>query len=471
MRGMTQDIAQLQAIIQAQSERIIALELALAERDATILKLLARFEEFERRLGLNSRNSSKPPSSDGLRKPVPQSLREKSGKPSGGQKGHKGGTLKQVETPDTVITHDLTHCPNCAAHIVHNEVVGVNRRQVFDIPEPRIEVTEYQAQRKHCHVCDKEVAAAFPENVRAPAQYGVRIQAMSVYLHQQQMIPEDRLAQAFQDLFGLSISATSIANISSAFAEKITPLVQIIAQNLRTAPVSHMDESGLRVTKLHWIHVHCDSQWTHYRVTEKRGDVTQGVTGIVMHDHFKSYYKLGAVMHALCGAHHLRELKGLIEIEKEPWATQMSRLLKIACHQVNNKTLSPMRVKRIERIYDQIVLQGLAFHEKQTPLARGTRGRQKHRMGHNLAIRLRDYKDDALRFIFNLDVPFTNNQAEQDIRMIKVKQKISGGFRTLAGAQIFATTRSYFSTMRKQSVNLFHAIMFPSLPDISGSLA
>lgn len=464
MHVMTQDIVQLQAIIQAQSERIAALELALAERDATIAKLLERFEELERRLGLNSRNSSKPPSSDGLRKPVPQSLREKSGKPTGGQKGHKGGTLRQIDSPDSVVVHDLTDCPHCAARISDNEVVGINRRQVFDIPEPRIVVTEHQVLRKHCHVCDREVAAAFPAHVRAPAQYGSRVQAMAVYLHQQQMIPEDRLSQAFQDIFGLSISATSIANMSSAFAEKITPLVQVIAEKLRTTAVSHMDESGLRVAKLHWIHVHCDSQWTHYRVTEKRGDVTQGVTGIVVHDHFKSYYKLDGVTHALCGAHHLRELKGLIEIEKEPWAIRMSRLLKMGCHQVNNNTLNPARAKRLERIYDHLVLQGLAFHEQQTPLARGKRGRQKHRVGHNLAIRLRDYKADALRFIFNPDVPFTNNQAEQDVRMIKVKQKISGGFRTLAGAQIFATTRSYFSTMRKQSVNLFHAIMFPSLP-------
>jgi len=464
---MTEDIAQLQAIIQAQSERIAALELALAERDATIAKLLERLEDLERRLGLNSRNSSKPPSSDGLRKPSPQSLREKSGKPTGGQKGHKGGTLRQLDTPDAVVVHDLTNCPNCAAHIADNEVIGINRRQIFDIPEPRIVVTEHQVLRKHCHVCDKEVVAVFPEYVRAPAQYGARVQALAVYLHQQQMIPEDRLSQAFQDIFGLAISATSIANMSSAFAEKIMPLVQTIAEKLRMAAVSHMDESGLRVTKLHWIHVHCDSQWTHYRVTEKRGDVTQGVVGIVVHDHFKSYYKLDGVTHALCGAHHLRELKALTEIEKEPWAIRMSRLLKIGCHQVNNKTLTPARVDRLERMYDHIVLQGLAFHEKQTPLARGKRGRQKHRVGHNLVIRLRDYKADALRFIFCPEVPFTNNQAEQDVRMIKVKQKISGGFRTLAGAQIFATTRSYFSTMRKQSVNLFQAIMFPCLPNSS----
>jgi transposase len=263
-----------------------------------------------------------------------------------------------------VVVHDLTNCLNCAAHISDNEVIGINRRQIFDIPEPRLVVTEHQVLRKHCHVCDKEVVAVFPDHVGASAQYGIRVRALAVYLHQQQMIPEDRLSQAFQDIFGLAISATSIANMSSAFAEKITPLVQTIAEKLRTAAVSHMNESGLLVTKLYSIHVHCDSQWTQYRETEKRGGVTQGVVGIAVHAHFKSSYKLGGVTHVLCGAHHVRELKALSKIEKESWAIRMSRSLKIGCHQVNKKTLNPTRADRLEHMYDRIVLQGLAFHEK-----------------------------------------------------------------------------------------------------------
>lgn len=459
-----------QAIIEAQNERILALEALLAERDAFNAKLLLRIEELERRLGLTSQNSSKPPSSDGLRKPSPQSLREKSMKRSGGQMGHKGGTLKQVTQADQIIRHALTRCPQCTAELEHSAVIGLCRRQVFDIPEPRVLVTEHQAQRKHCHVCALDVTATFPEQVQAPTQYGARIKALSVYLHQQQMIPEDRLALLFQDVFSLPISATSIANNSAIFAEQVMPFTETILENLRTAAVKNLDESGVRVAaKLHWLHVLSSSQWTYYRVTEKRGDIPQGLTGVVVHDHFKAYYKLPDVTHALCGAHHLRELKALVEIEKEPWASLMSRLLKLACHHVNQATLSPARENRIERCYDQIVLQGLAFHEKQTPLQRGKRGRQKHRIGHNLVIRLRDYKADALRFLFHDNVPFTNNQAEQDVRMIKVKQKISGGFRTLSGAQIFATTRSYLSSMRKQGINLFQAILNPCPPNPANS--
>lgn len=435
----------------------------IAELTALVLKLSARVEELERQLGKNSQNSSKPPSSDGLKKkPMPQSLREKSGKVSGGQAGHKGDTLKQVALADEVVTHEMKMCPRCALDLTEEAVAGIRKRQVFDIPKPQLWVTEHQVQIKCCPACAATVTASFPAQVTAPVQYGSRIKALSVYLHQQQMIPEDRLADLFQDVFALPISTATLTNYSSAFAQKITPLTEQIWETLRTAAVKNLDESGLRVeAKLHWVHVMSNDEWTHYRVTQKRGNMPQGLTGNVVHDHFKPYYKLDDVTHSLCGAHHLRELKGIVEIEKESWAKLMSRLLKLACHLVNQGAMPAARVVRIERIYDNIVLQGLSFHEKQTPLSSGQRGRQKRRPGHNLLIRLRDYKQDALRFLSNPDVPFTNNQAEQDIRMIKVKQKISGGFRTLSGAQMFATTRSFLSTMRKQGVNLFQAIQHP----------
>jgi len=448
--------------------RIEELETALAARDELIAKLLVRIEELERRLGLNSKNSSKAPSSDGLKKPSPQSLREKSGKASGGQAGHKGGTLKQVAQPDEIVTHVIKSCPRCATDLEPGAVIGIRKRQVFDIPEPRMQVTEHRAQIKHCHGCDLQVMADFPQQALAPVQYGPRVKALSVYLHQQQMIPEDRLETLFQDVFALPISATTIASNSTGFAEQVTPLTHIILENLRKAPVKNLDESGLRVAaKLHWLHVMSNDEWTYYRVAEKRGDLPQGLTGTIMHDHFKPYYTLKDVTHALCGAHHLRELKRLEEIEKEPWAKLMSRLLKLACHQANQGAVPAARVARIERIYDRIVEQGMSFHEKQAPLTRGLRGRQKRRPGHNLAIRLHDYKQDALRFLSHANVPFTNNQAEQDVRMIKVKQKISGGFRTLTGAQIFATTRTFFSSMRKQGINLFQAILNPDSQNCS----
>ena len=374
--------------------RIAELETALAARDALIAQLLARIEELERRLGLNSKNSSKPPSSDGLKKPAPQSLREKSGKPSGGQVGHPGDTLKQVTHPDDLVVHELTRCSHCAADLAISPVIGVRKRQVFDIPAPRVQVTEHHAQIKYCPCCAHQTIADFPPEVLAPVQYGPRVRALAVYLHQQQMIPEDRLAVLFQDVFALHISATTIANNSQAFAEHVTPLTHIILETLRTAPVKNLDESGLRVAaKLHWLHVLSNDEWTYYRVSEKRGDIPQDLTGTLVHDHFKSYYRLKGVTHALCGAHHLRELKGLEDIEKEPWARRMSRLLKRACHHANQGTATATRVARIERVYDRVIHQGLAFHDQQPPLKRGLRGRQKRRSGHNCQCR---FKIDTL---------------------------------------------------------------------------
>lgn len=456
--AMTHDLSPEVLLLLEEKDRIIA------EQASLISQLLLRIEDLERQLGLNSRNSSKPPSSDGLKKRVPSSLREKSGQASGGQFGHKGDTLKQVAQADESLVHRLTSCPHCTADLTESTVVDVRVRQVFDIPEPRVSVTEHQAQIKHCPHCKRTVIADFPEDVSAPVQYGSRVKALSVYLHQQQMIPEDRLAILFEDVFGLSISAATLVNHSRAFAEKVMPLTAIIRERLRTAAVKNLDESGLRVAaKLHWLHVMSNEHWTYYHVAEKRGEIPRDLTGTIVHDHFKPYYTLEDVTHALCGGHHLRELKGLEEIEKEPWARSLSRLFKLACHLAHQGMVPAVTRARIECLYDSIVERGLAFHENQTPLQRGARGRAKRRPGHNLAIRLRDHKQDALRFLADPNVPFTNNQAEQDIRMIKVKQKISGSFRALSGAQVFATTRSFLSTMRKQGLNLFNAISEPFL--------
>jgi transposase len=268
-------------------------------------------------------------------------LREKSGKSSGGQAGHKGNTLKQVALADEVVEHEMKMCPRCSVNLTEEAVTGVIKRQVFDVPEPQLWVTEHQAQIKCCPDCAATVMASFPPGVAAPTQYGSRIKALSVYLHQQQMIPEDRLAELFQDVFALRISTATLTNYNSAFAQKITPLTEQIWETLRTAPVKNLDESGLRVeAKLHWMHVMSNDEWTHYRVTQKRGDIPRGLTGNVVHDHFKPYYTPGDVTHSLCGAHHLRELKGMEEIEKEPWAKLMSRLLKLACHLVNQGAMS-----------------------------------------------------------------------------------------------------------------------------------
>lgn len=443
----------------AKDRLILELEKKLIEANALIAKLLQRIAELENRLGLDSTNSSKPPSSDGLKKPAPKSLREKTGKTSGGQEGHLGKTLRQVAQPTEKIIHNPTQCPHCATNLQNSISVSIQKRQVFDIPDPKIIVTEHQVHSKICPCCYAKVIAKFPDNVSATVQYGPRVRALAVYLHQQQMIPEDRLQILFKDIFALSITSATLVNQSVKFSEKIRPLTELIYKKLCKAKIKNLDESGLRVaTKLHWLHVMSNDKFTHYQVVKKRGDIPRDLSGVIVHDHFKPYYTLKNVRHALCNAHHLRELKNL---EYEPWAKAMSKLLKFACHQRNKGSLLLKSIERIHRIYYRIIDAGLAFHENQPSLIQKSLGSKKRRPGHNLLLRLLTYTKDVLRFLWQKDVPFTNNQAEQDIRMIKVKQKISGCFQTIAGAEVFAITRSFLSTMRKLGVNLFAAIMNP----------
>ncbi len=203
---------------------------------------------------------------------------------------------------------------------------------------------------------------------------------------------------------------------------------------------------------------------TFYRISPKRGSLPENVTGTVVHDHWKPYYTLKGVLHALCNAHHLRELKALVEIEKEDWARKMQRLLRRACHAANlareqHMPLSPRLIALIERCYDAILAEGFAFHEAQPVLVRAAgkgkgRGRKPRRVGHNLLLRLSTRKPDVLRFLSDPAVPFTNNLAERDGRMMKLRQKISGGFRSEDGAADFSIIRSLLSTAKKQGWNM-----------------
>lgn len=430
--------------------------------------------ELRRQLAKTSSTSSKPPSSDGLGKPprLSGSLRRKSGKQSGGQAGHKGDTLRQTDRPDIVRHHTASQCAHCAAKLTAAMCTGIEKRQVFDMPEPRLDVTEHQAGVYVCRQCGGTTKAAFPDGVTIAAPYGPRIKAAAVYLNVQQLLPEDRVADVMGDVFGApSLCPASVVAWGTAKANALQPVVDHIGLALDKAVTRHLDETGFRIGgKTQWLHVVSSTALTQYRTSEKRGDIPQTLKGgVVVHDHWKPYYKLENVTHALCNAHHLRELKALMEIEKEPWATKMFRLLVTANKAVvraraNGATELPERSKRrILLWYDGLIVRGLQFHDQQPPLIRhtGTRGKAARRPGHNLLIRLRDFKDEVLRFIDNLSVPFTNNQAEQDIRMMKVKMKISGGFRTTTGAETFATLRSVLSTARKQGWNTLKTLTTP----------
>jgi transposase len=452
---------------------VIPLEIQelLASKDRRIAELEALVAELLRRLGLDSTNSSKPPSSDGLKKKprAPLSLRGKSGKTSGGQEGHAGDTLRQVARPDLVVRHEACVCQHCCSPLDPKAPVAVETRQVFDLPERLLLVTEHRASAYRCEHCRRVTKAAFPEGVVSPAQYGERIKAAAVYLNVQQMIPEDRTAQAMNDIFGAPpICSASIVSWVRKKAEELTPIYERIGERVAGEKVRHLDETGYRIGgKLQWLHTTSSLCFTFYRTGEKRGDIPRNLKGgVVVHDHFKPYSGLLEVYHAFCNAHILRELEGLIEFDKESWAELMRAVLREAnaavraAREAGKRALPAEEVKAFVERYWAAVRMGLAYHRglPKLPTTAKGRGRPKRRTGHNLLARLKKFKTETLRFLTDFDVPFTNNLAEQDLRMMKVKMKISGCFRTLEGARIFALLRSVLSTARKQRYNILQVL-------------
>jgi transposase len=443
----------------------------IASLKREIEALRAENAELRHRLGLDSSNSSKPPSSDGLKKKprILGSLRTRSGKPSGGQKGHRGDTLRQVATPDRIVEHAATVCRHCRAGLDAGSVVGAEKRQVFDLPERMIEVTEHRAAIHCCSHCRHETRADFPEGVVSPAQYGERVKAAAIYLNVQQLVPEDRAAQALNDLFGapLICSASIVAWVERK-ARELGQVYEAIGRRVAEARVRHLDETGYRIAgKLHWLHTTSSLAFTFYRAGEKRGDIPTDLQGgVVVHDHFLPYRGMDEVLHAFCNAHILRELQALIAFENEPWAELMRAVLLDAnaavdtAREAGASALPPETIAALVERYWAAVRLGLAFH-RQLPKPEKkaeARGRPKQRPGHNLLERLKTFKTETLRFLHDFDVPFTNNLAEQDLRMMKVKMKISGCFRTLEGARTFAKLRSIVSTARKQTCNILQIL-------------
>lgn len=457
-------------------EQIISALLAkIADLEKVVQQQAARIADLERRLNKNSRNSSKPPSSDGLNKPPRTTSLRENGKHNSG--GHKGETLKQIESPDIVKKHVVLTCPDCCCSLVSSPVMGIMKRQVFDIPLPKIEVTEHQAEVRYCECCNKTITASFPPGVHAPVQYGEVIRSWSVYYQYQHFIPEDRLQQLFSDLYGIQLATATLTGYNRIAFDSLASFEESVLSSVKTAAVKNLDETGFRVAgKTQWLHVASTKTATYYHVSPKRKSLLNGLSGTVIHDHWKSYYNLEGVEHALCNQHHLRELKAITEHDKESWAQAMTQLLRVALrcrHFYEHHAIPVARIKRLTRIYDKIIRDGLAYHEALTPLpCKGKQGRQPRRTGHNLLLRLFHYKQDVLRFLHDPAVPFTNNDAERDLRMMKCKQKISGGFRSSQGAEQFACIRGFISTVRKQGldiINSIQSIFSGTIPVLSGT--
>lgn len=425
--------------------------------------LTAKVAELEGRLAQNSRNSSKPPSSDGLNRPQPKSQRKPGQKSNGGQKGHVGHTLKKTAEPDHIETHaPPERCDACGGLLA--DAVVVEARQVFDIPPLHHEVTEHRVLAAVCR-CGKAHRGVFPAGVSAPVQYGPRLKAAVVQLTHHHMMPVSRTGELMGDLFGLPLSDATVLAIHAEAKARLEPTVCAIGEALKTASVAHADETGMKVAgTLYWLHVLATTFLTWMGCHANRGKKAFDAFGILgefvgtlIHDGWKPYRDL-ACTHALCNAHHLRELTYAFEEMRQVWANRLIELLLAACHEVDQAggVLTPERLAFYRKDYDTILAQGEAVNPRAPPS--GKPGRTKQNKALNLIDRLRTHTDDVWRFASDHNVPFSNNVAEQAVRMPKVKQKVSGGFRTQTGLDTFCTIRSYLATMRKQGANLFHSL-------------
>lgn len=461
-------------------EAVVAL---IEQMQGALVVLNARVQELEARLAKDSHNSSKPPSSDGLAR-KPKSLRPakgQSGRNSGGQPGHPGRNLRWVPQPDQVIFHGPTACSGCGAEFseapdgslpdgsLDEAACGVSPRQVHDLPPQRLLVTEHRALCRVCPHCRKINQGTFPDTVPQSVQYGPRLQALCVYLQQYQLLPLARTQQLLGDLFDCSLSQGTLFTMVKRCHERLEAVEIAIHNALIAAPVAHFDETGLRQEgRLHWLHSSSTRFLTHYASHAKRGRVAldthallPNFKGIAVHDAFVSYFGYSACSHALCNAHLLRELIALHEAGQE-WAGDMAALLREIHHAVksaqaaNHARLTPKRERAFTLRYQMLVERGLAVNP--LPAPSGKRGRTPQSAARNLLNRLKRYQSEVLKFLTNFAVPFDNNLAERDLRMIKVRQKVSGCFRSANGTAMFCRIRGYISTLRKQGCALLHAL-------------
>lgn len=456
--------AELAAQLETVSARVATLE---AENAA----LRTENQVLRAQLGTNSRNSGKPPSSDGPGvKPHPKSQRASTGRKPGGQPGHVGHTLRQVDEPDEIQVHTPSHCQACGRNLEHLPAVRRERRQVVDVPPVKPWVIEHQAETKWCPGCGVETSGQFPAEAAAPAQYGPGVATLAVYLTQEQLLPLERTGTVLAEVFGCPLSEGTVERAVRACHEQLAEAEAAIKRGIAEAGVAHFDETGLNVGgKTSWLHVASTPRLTFYAAHPKRGREALDEIGVLptfrgraVHDGWASYWQYGQCAHALCNAHHLRELTFVEEELGQAWAKDLKDLLleiKQAVDEARDQAVAELSAETKREFgsrYDAILQAGLKANPPPEPT--GKRGRPKRGKAGSLVDRLREHKSATLAFMEDFAVPFDNNQAERDIRMTKVRQKVSGCFRTTTGADRFCRIRGYISTLRKQGLPILSAL-------------
>lgn len=466
LAGRDGRIAEQNAVIAVLKAQIAELRAQNAEFEARIVKQDAQIAELRERLDQNSRNSSKPPSSDGYEKPSPKkrSLRKRSGRKPGGQEGHEGAHLKRVEVPDSRIVHEPEGpCEGCGRDLADAEELDGQEesRQVIDIPEKMArEVIEHIVKHRRCSACGCEHAGRFPADVSAPMQYGANLRAFGVYLIVFQHIPYDRARQLIGDAMGIEVSTGTLKAWVDRAAAGLTEFDEQLRKLIAEAPVAHFDETGMRINeRLGWVHSASTETLTRYSVHERRGGEAMKAAGVLpdfrgtaVHDGLSAYRAFTDAVHALCGAHHLRELVAAEEAG-QAWASGMGCLLLDTKEMVDQAkaaglaALTEQALAELHASYRALIACG---YEESPGLAENAAKKIKRTKAQNLLLRLDRDEAQATRFAHDFNVPFTNNICESDLRMVKLQQKISGCFRTIGGAERFLAIRSYISTASKQ---------------------
>lgn len=456
-------------LVSGLSGEIASLKTSIADMMAENQKLNLRVTELEARLNKNSSNSGKPPSSDGYKKPT--NSREKTGKPTGGQRGHEGKTLEKIENPDEVIEHRIPEVCGCGCNL--DGVEGTKKtRQVFDIPKPRIRVTEHVSYEKACPDCGMVHKSEFPVEVTQPVQYGENMQGLMNYLTQYQLIPLERAAEAVKDITDQTVSEGTLVNAATRLYNTLKEPEGEIKQQVTDAAVVNFDETGMRSEgKTQWLHVASTEKLTYYAIHEKRGEkaardigILPDFKGTAVHDHWKPYYRFGDCTHAECNAHHLRSLKDIAENYHQDWANDMAGLLIEVYRRVEALKsqgfveMPEEEMKSWHERYHGIVSDGIAEDAQKSPQVLNKKGKPKKSKPLQLLLKLQQYDIETLAFMYDFDIPWDNNLAERDLRMQKLRQKISGCFRGKDGAKIFCRIRSYISTAKKNGIDAMEAI-------------